>query len=113
MIDAVELYKKGKVKKIIFTGDGASTITGNKEKFIQHLNEVWNIPSKDILIEPDARNTFENIKFSLKMVPDINDDNTIVINSALYMRRTIQCCSQLNFYPSFYATDIKISTPLS
>ena len=109
LIDAVELYKSKKVEKLVFSGDGASIKSGNLEKFLLHMEVLWDIRKDDIIIEPTARNTFENIKYSLKLLPDMNNKNTIIINSAIYMKRTLQSCHQLGFYPAYYATDIKIN----
>ncbi len=106
LIDAIVLYKRGIIEKLVITGDGASGQGGNAEAFIKHLNEVWNIRPQDIIIEPNAKNTFENIKLSLQLVEDMNSKNTIVVNSAIYMRRTLQSCHQLNFHPTYYSTDI-------
>lgn len=108
-VDAIELYKLGKVEKLVITGDGASGDTGNATVYLQQLERVWGIDSQDVIIEPKALNTFQNIDYSLKLVPDMNSGNTIVINSAVYMRRTLQSCRQLDFHPAYYATDINTS----
>lgn len=106
MVDAVELYKLGKVEKLVFTGDGASTYSGNMVKFVETVENFWGVKREDVIIEPYAKNTFQNIELSMKMLPDMNSGNTIVVNSAIYMRRTLQSCEQLDFYPAYYATDI-------
>lgn len=106
LVDAVVFYKRGIVKKIVITGDGASCRDGNPKAFIKHLNEVWGIRPEDVIIEPDAKNTFQNIKLSLQTVKDMDSGNTLLINSAIYMKRTLQSCKQLNFHPAYYSTDI-------
>lgn len=113
MVDAIELYKQGKVEKLIFTGDGASTNSGNKNEFVKHLENVWGVKSEDVIIEPNAKNTFQNIELSMKLLPDMNSENTIVVNSAIYMKRTLQSCRQLDFYPAYYATDITVDRKYS
>lgn len=113
MVDAIEVYKQGKVEKLVFSGDGASTYSGDKEEFLKHLECVWGVKAADIIIEPNAKNTFQNIELSMKLLPDMGNENTIVINSAIYMRRTLQSCKQLNFYPAYYATDITMDREYS
>lgn len=105
-IDAITFYKRGIVKKLIFTGDGASNSNGNVTAFIDHLKEVWDVEPEDVIIEPNAKNTFQNIAYSLQLVPNMHSENTLLINSAMYMRRTLQSCNQLDFHPAYFATDI-------
>ena len=106
LADAARFYKQGIVKKLVITGDGASGRDGNMKAFIEDLNKLWGIRTEDVIIEPEAKNTFENIKLSLQLVEDMNSGNTLLINSALYMKRTLQSCDQLNFHPAYYSTDI-------
>lgn len=106
LVDAVLFYKRGVVKKIVITGDGASCRDGNPKAFVRHLNEVWGVRPEDVIIEPNAKNTFQNIKLSLQAVKDMDSGNTLLINSAIYMKRTLQSCKQLNFHPAYYSTDI-------
>ena len=113
MVDAIELYKLGKVEILVFTGDGASMNSGNRNEFLKQLESVWGVKSEDVIIEPNAKNTFQNIELSLKLLQDMNSENTIVVNSAIYMKRTLQSCRQLDFYPAIYATDITVDRKYS
>ena len=70
---------------------------------------MWGVNRKDVIIEPKALNTFQNIDYTLKLVPDMRSENTIIINSAIYMRRTLLSCRKRNFHPAYYATDVNIS----
>lgn len=111
LIDAVRFYKAGVVSKIIITGDGASASScGNIPAFLDHMEQVWGVRRQDVIIEPDAKNTFQNFSLTLKQMKGrMKGDSTLVINSAVYMKRTVQCCEQLNFHPDFYTTDINTS----
>ncbi len=108
-VDAIELYKLGKVEKLVVTGDGASCKDGNVEVYLNQLERVWGVNRRDVIIEPEALNTFQNIDYSLKLVPDMRSENTIVVNSAIYMRRTLLSCQKLDFNPAYYATDVNLS----
>ena len=108
-VDAIELYKSGKVEKLVVTGDGTSGEEGNAEVYLEQLEKVWGVNRKDVIIEPKALNTFQNIDYTLKLVPDMRSENTIIINSAIYMRRTLLSCRKRNFHPAYYATDVNIS----
>lgn len=70
---------------------------------------MWGVNRENIIIETEALNTFQNINYSLKLVPDMCSGNTIVVNSAIYMRRTLLSCHKLNFHPAYYATDVNTS----
>ena len=111
MVDAVRFYKAGIVRKIIVTGDGASCVAGgDMPAFLDHMEKVWGVRRQDVVIEPRAVNTFQNFSLTLRQMGGrLKGDSTLVINSAVYMRRTVQCCEQLDFHPDFYTTDINTS----
>lgn len=96
-------------KKLIVTGDGASNKNGNVEVYLNQLERVWGVNREDVLIEPKALSTFQNIDYSLKLVPDMRSENTIVVNSAIYMRRTLLSCEKRDLHPAYYATDVNMT----
>ena len=98
-VDAIELYKSGKVEKLVITGDGASGEEGNAEVYLEQLEKVWGVSRKDVIIEPKALNTFQNIDYSLKLVPDMRSENTIVINSAHLHAQNAAELSETEFPP--------------
>jgi uncharacterized SAM-binding protein YcdF (DUF218 family) len=62
----ITLYKKGKIKKILISGDSGYVIRKGLHEADQ-LKEVlveWGIPSEDIIVENKSKNTFENAKFT-------------------------------------------------
>lgn len=54
-----------------------------------------------MIIQPKALNTFQKIDYSLKFIKDMKSDNTIVVNTAIYMRRTLFSYERQNFYPAY------------
>ncbi len=65
---AVELYKKGNVPKIVFSG-GYNEKSGVVEGQIMAEEAIkLGVPSKDILIENRSRNTLENVLFSIDII---------------------------------------------
>lgn len=110
LIDAVDFYHRGVVDKLVFTGDGASCTSGNVDAFLIHMYQTYNIPPEDAIIEPNAKNTFENFLYTKDLLKlEESKFRILVVNSALYMRRSVQCCERLGLKADFYSTDIVMS----
>ena len=67
---AVELYKKGLVKKILFTG-GVNRLSGKEEGVSMYQGALEKgIPEEDLFMEDKAANTLENVIFSRKLLEE-------------------------------------------
>lgn len=102
-IKAIELYKKGKVKKIILSG-GSGLLLKPEEKeseLIIPLLISLGIPDSAILLENESRNTYENAVFTYQLLNEKNlaDKRYILVTSAFHMRRAENCFRKtgLNF----------------
>lgn len=97
---AVDLYHRGKVKKILITGDsGMITDRGLHEaEQLGKVIEGWNIPVKDIIIESNSQNTYENAEFSSKLLkksyPELK--RFLLVTSAIHMKRSLACFKKQN-----------------
>lgn len=108
LLQAVELYKKGIIKKILFTGgSGSILIPEAKEAFYaQRFLLTLGIPQEDIIIETESRNTKENAVFTKKILDEKYPDSKILlITSAFHMRRSMGCFSKVGLKPTPYSTD--------
>lgn len=69
--EAVRLYEEGKIKKIMVTGGigrlNIDRITPEAIKMGNYLKK-HSIPKNDILVEPKAKNSYENIQYSLGLL---------------------------------------------
>ena len=65
----------------IVTGDGAGT---TEAKVMYDYLILNHIPSKQIIMEDKAKNTFENIIFTTKIVKNLKDVNSITYVSGTY-----------------------------
>ncbi len=117
--DALLLYKKGIVKKILITS-GSGRLIGEK------LNEAdisktilleLGVPESDILIENQSNNTRENAVLSKTLLEKqgLAQSKILLITSAFHMRRSIGCFKKvgLNFTPfpaHFMATRLQWDT---
>ncbi len=92
LIQTLDLYKSGKIKKIIILG-GSRSITKLEERESSYLKEYLlriGILEQDIIIDPQSRNTEENAEFIANQ-PEIKNADCILITSALHMRRAEKC----------------------
>ncbi len=95
---AISLYKRKKIKKILITGkSGYLTERGLDEA--NQFKEVlvsWGIPSNDIITETNSKNTHENALESKKVLtisyPHV--DTCLLITSSTHMRRSLACFVQ-------------------
>lgn len=112
LVDCAWLMNLGVVDKVIVTGDGGSNGTGDSLFFRKHMKEVYGIDGDRVLIEPEAKNTIENFtKTQAKFGKEIEGKRVLVINSALYMRRTMLCCRKVELECDYYTVDIDPSLP--
>jgi uncharacterized SAM-binding protein YcdF (DUF218 family) len=95
LTDALVLYKKGLVKKLLITG-GDGKLLGNKTsealKVAPFLLSMG-VQEADILLESNARNTHENALFTKQLIDSLNlkADKLLLITSASHMPRSMGC----------------------
>jgi uncharacterized SAM-binding protein YcdF (DUF218 family) len=107
---AITLYKKGKIKKILISGDSGYVSKRGLKEAIQ-LKEVlvdWGIPSKDLLIETKSRNTHENALETKKILnrsyPHFK--NFLLITSGFHMKRSLSCFEKENIKCTPFSTEL-------
>ncbi len=88
---ALEVYKTGRVRKLIFTGgaNGVSNQDNNQIPEAIRMKELaikLGVKEEDILVETAANNSFENVDNVFKMLPD--DINSVaIITSEFHLKR--------------------------
>lgn len=112
---AVQLYKLGKIKKILITGGQGLNPTNPyaEAELLANFMLIAGVPEKDIIIENKAVNTRENAVFTKSMLEDIGFDfnsNTLLITSAFHMKRSKGCFDKVEiptvtFPVDYYASD--------
>jgi uncharacterized SAM-binding protein YcdF (DUF218 family) len=93
-LNAYELYKTGKVKKLLLTGGSGDLLQQQPseamelKKFLLRLG----VPEQDIIIEADSRNTYENAVFTKEILDrEFPGASCLLITSAFHMRRSVGC----------------------
>lgn len=107
-LNAFELYKTGKVKKLLLTGGSGDILQKNPSEadgmrlFLLRLG----VPDEDIIVEAKSRNTWENALFT-KMILDEKYPNAscLLITSAWHMRRSIGCYEKAGVAFSPFSVD--------
>ena len=100
LLNTIELYKNGTIKKILITGASGSMTSEMKEAYIlKGFLQKIGIPSKNILIEEKSKNTYENAIYCQQIINNLhpkNDVNCLAISSDYHMRRTLACFNKTN-----------------
>jgi uncharacterized SAM-binding protein YcdF (DUF218 family) len=110
MWQAITLYKKGKIKKFLISGDtGFITDRGLHEA--EQMKAVlvgWDIPETDILIEGLSKNTHENAvetkRFLEASYPHL--EKRLLITSGVHMRRASACFKKVDLPCDTFSTDL-------
>jgi uncharacterized SAM-binding protein YcdF (DUF218 family) len=111
LLQTLLLYKKGIIKKILITG-GNTGIKYISQDFAQESKKskeflvLMGVKDKDIFVEDQAKNTYENAKNSRnKLLKYIKTDSMLVITSAYHSRRSRACFEKQGFKFKIFPVD--------
>jgi len=107
LISAIELYKLGKIDKIILSGGNGELINNGMKESEWSKSFLINmgVESKDILLENNSRNTMENAKNTAILIKRDISQTLLLITSANHMKRAKFCFKRNNFNIDCYPTD--------
>lgn len=113
--ECVKLYQNGYGNLIVFSGnvgkgtEGVLKIT-EAERFL-NIALLNNIPKDKILLEKEATNTYENYKFTKKLLDDNHISyNKIIIVQKPYVKRRCLAIAEIEFpNKEFYITSENLS----
>jgi len=108
LLNTLELYQSGKIKKILLSGGTGSLLQqGQKEadlmfRFLQKMG----VPDSVIIVESASRNTYENALFS-KAIVDAHfpGSSCLMITSAWHMPRARPCFDKLKMPITPFSVD--------
>lgn len=107
---ALTLYHKGKIKKIIITGDNGyvSNKGLHEAKQMKAVLIGWGIPEKDIITEEISRNTHENAVETKKLIDRSypHFGKLLLITSGTHMRRAKGCFDKVGLKCDTFSTDL-------
>jgi uncharacterized SAM-binding protein YcdF (DUF218 family) len=101
---AVSLYLKNQAPRIIFSGMyGGANIEGpsgfnSEAEYFASIAEGRGVPKDNIIIEPKARNTYENVIFGMRACEDAGFyPKTLILVAVPYLLRRARACFAKNF----------------
>jgi len=107
LMQAIDLYKKGKIKKIFISG-GSGNLFYNEKKEADILKAFLiniSVPDSDIIIENKSKNTYENALFSAKILKQKKSKNLLLITSSLHIYRAKKCFEKVGLKVDIFPAD--------
>ena len=85
----VELYRKGRVRKLIFTGGRGNSDEPTESAAAKAFALQSGVPARDILIEEKSHNTFENLLYAKRLADAAGARKVLIVSDPLHMRRAV------------------------
>lgn len=107
-VNALELYKKGKVQKLLLTGGQGSITQKNPPEASEavHFLETLGVPRRDIIVEDQSRNTYENAAFTKALIEEQGLEGPfLLITSAWHIPRAQACFDQVGLEVTPFGVD--------
>lgn len=109
LTQTIELYRLGKIKKILISGGSATILTKtfseseNTKVFLMRLG----IPESDILIESKSRNTYENAFYTKQFLEQekLQGQKLLLITSAFHIFRAEKCFKKVGLTVTPFSVD--------
>jgi len=113
LMHALQLYRLGKVKKIIISG-GSGELVGKKTPEAVYLTKVLllcHMDTSDIIFENKSRNTRENALLTKELINTHFSANSkfLLVTSSLHMRRSIGCYEKVGIAVTAFPVDSRIN----
>ncbi len=109
LLQAVELYQNGKIKRILITGASGNLIYRDlkEARLLRSFLISINFPPDHILMDTLAENTHENALYTKKILyhhPELK--KVLLITSSLHMRRAMACFRHEGIRVTPYPTNL-------
>ena len=108
LLQAIELWKKGIAKKIIFTGGSGSILHDDileSDKIRDYLKKIG-IPDSVMIYENKSRNTHENAALTKVLLKNHSlNGKYLLVTSAFHMRRAMACFTKEGISVTPYSVD--------
>lgn len=85
----IDLYRRGKVRKIIFTGGQGNPNEPTESAAARDYALQRGVPAADILIEEKSHNTYENILYSKEVADSHGIKKVLIVSDPLHMKRAL------------------------
>ncbi len=108
LMQAVTLYKDGKIRKILISGGSGSILESDalEAPILRDYLVKLGIPDSCILTEKYSKNTHENAVFSKHITDSLNKNGRyVLITSAFHMPRSMRCFQKAGINVTAYSAD--------
>lgn len=93
--EAINLYHEGVIRKIILSGGSGELLDQefSESKRLKEFVITRGIKPKDLIIEPNSKNTYQNAVETRKILDSLHleEQPLLLITSAFHMKRSIRC----------------------
>ncbi len=86
---AINLYRRGQVRKLIFTGGQGNPGEPTESAAARDYALQSGIPASDILIEEKSHTTYENIMYAKQLADTHGIKNVLIVSDPLHMKRAM------------------------
>lgn len=91
----VNLYKKGLVKKLVFTGGQAAGDSMAEAEAARMYAEVNGVHEADVLIETLSTTTWGNFVYAIPLLQQAEAERVLVVSDPMHMRRSMSMARAL------------------
>jgi uncharacterized SAM-binding protein YcdF (DUF218 family) len=85
----IELYRKGRVRKLIFTGGRGNNDEPTESSAARRYALQRGVPARDIMIEEQSHNTYENILYAKELADAQGVRKVLIVSDPLHMKRAV------------------------
>jgi uncharacterized SAM-binding protein YcdF (DUF218 family) len=91
----IDLYRKGRVRKLIFTGGQGNPGEPTESSAARDYALQLGIPAGDILIEEKSHTTYENIRYAKQLTDAHGLRKVLIVSDPLHMKRAVAMARDL------------------
>ena len=85
----IDLYRKGRVRKLIFTGGRGNSDEPTESSAARRYALRSGVPAADILIEEESHTTYENILYAKRLADARGVRKVLIVSDPLHMKRAV------------------------
>ena len=85
----IDLYRTGKVRKLIFTGGQGNSGEPTESSAARDYALQSGVPAQDILIEEKSHTTYENIRYAKQVADAHGIKRVLIVSDPLHMKRAV------------------------
>ena len=93
----IDLYRRGKVRKLIFTGGQGNPGESTESSAARDYALQSGIPAGDILIEEKSHTTYENLLYARQLADSQSIKKVLIVSDPLHMKRAVLMARDVGF----------------